>query len=535
MTEDSQSQSGSERGQSRKSKPLGPSGRIAGVFQNSRLTPLLALVGLIAGVLVMIVTPKEEEPQIDVTMADVVIAFPGASAREVENLITNPGEQILDEILEVEHVYSMSSHGQAVITVQFEVGVPRQEALVRLYNKVFSNRDWFPQDLGARQPVVKPQGIDDVPIVTLTLFDAADRHSGEDLTRLAHTLEIALKRVAGTRDVYTVGGTPDRVDVRFDPARVAGRGLVLEDLADAIRAANTSAMESRITRDGVSVPIAPGTLLDSVETLRGLVVGMEQGSAIRLGDVASVARGGTVPDQSAQLGFGPAGSGEVGRIHRAVTVAIAKKPGENAVVVAEAIQQRLALLRGRVIPDDIEILVTRNYGETAADKARSLITDLVMATLSVVLLVLAAMGWRQAMIVGLSVLVTLLLTLVFSWAWGFTLNRVSLFALIFAIGILVDDAIVIVENINRRLQNSSRAFGEIIPVAVDEVGTPTIMASLTVMAALIPMAFVTGLMGPYMSPIPINASAGMVLSQLVAFVLAPWLAMRLMRRGRSRR
>jgi len=534
LSEDSQSQTPSERGRSRESKPLGPSGRIARVFQNSRLTPLLALVGLIAGVLVMIVTPKEEEPQIDVTMADVVIAFPGASAREVENLITNPGEQILDEILEVEHVYSMSSHGQAVITVQFEVGVPRQEALVRLYNKVFSNRDWFPEDLGARQPVVKPQGIDDVPIVTLTLFDAADRHSGEDLTRLAHTLEIALKRVAGTRDVYTVGGAPDRVDVRFDPARVAGHGLVLEDLADAIRAANTSGMESRITRDGVSVPIAPGTLLDNVETLRGLVVGMQQGSAIRLGDVASVARGGTVPDQSAQLGFGPAGSGEAGRIHRAVTVAVAKKPGENAVVVAEAIQQRLALLRGRVIPDDIEILVTRNYGETAADKARSLITDLVMATLSVVLLVLAAMGWRQALIVGLSVLVTLLLTLVFSWAWGFTLNRVSLFALIFAIGILVDDAIVIVENINRRLQNSSRAFGEIIPVAVDEVGTPTIMASLTVMAALIPMAFVSGLMGPYMSPIPINASAGMVLSQLVAFVLAPWLAMRLMRRGRRR-
>ncbi|MBS3744967.1 MAG: efflux RND transporter permease subunit, partial [Wenzhouxiangellaceae bacterium] len=511
---------------------LGPSGRIARVFQNSRLTPLLALVGLIAGVLVMIVTPKEEEPQIDVTMADVVIAFPGASAREVENLITNPGEQILDEILEVEHVYSMSSHGQAVITVQFEVGVPRQEALVRLYNKVFSNRDWFPEDLGASQPVVKPQGIDDVPIVTLTLFDPQERHSGEDLTRLAHTLEIALKRVPGTRDVYTVGGTPDRVDVRFDPARVAGHGLVLEDLADAIRAANTSGVESRITRDGVSVPVAPGTLLDSAETLRELVVGMAKGSAIRLEDVASVVRGGTVPDQSAQLGFGPAGSGEPGRIHRAVTVAVAKKPGENAVVVAEALQERLALLRGRVIPDDIEILVTRNYGETAADKARSLITDLVMATLSVVLLVLAAMGWRQAAIVGLSVLVTLLLTLVFSWAWGFTLNRVSLFALIFAIGILVDDAIVIVENVNRRLQNSARAFGEIIPVAVDEVGTPTIMASLTVMAALIPMAFVTGLMGPYMSPIPINASAGMVLSQLVAFVLAPWLAMRLMRRRR---
>ncbi|MDT8408443.1 MAG: efflux RND transporter permease subunit [Wenzhouxiangellaceae bacterium] len=514
---------------------LGPSGQIARVFQNSRLTPLLALVGLLAGVLVMVITPKEEEPQIDVTMADVMVGFPGASAREVENLITNPGEQILDEISEIEHIYSMSRHGQAIITVQFEVGVPRQQALVRLYNKVFSNRDWFPDNLGASQPVVKPQGIDDVPIVTLTLYDPDQRHSGEDLTRLAHTLEIALKRVPGTRDVFTTAGTPDRVDVRFDPARLSGHGLVLEDLGNAIQAANTSGIESRITRDGLSVPVAPGTLLDSVETLRGLVVGMHEGNAIRLSDVASVARGGTVPDQSALLGFGPAGSSKPGRIHRAVTLAIAKKPGENAVTVAEAIQQRVALLRGRVIPDNIEVLVTRNYGETASDKARSLITDLVLATLSVVLLVLAAMGWRQAVIVGLSVLVTLLLTLVFSWAWGFTLNRVSLFALIFAIGILVDDAIVIVENINRRLQNSSRPFAEIIPVAVDEVGTPTIMASLTVMAALIPMAFVTGLMGPYMSPIPINASAGMVLSQIVAFMLAPWLALRLMRRDSDER
>ncbi|MCA1779796.1 MAG: efflux RND transporter permease subunit, partial [Xanthomonadaceae bacterium] len=466
----------------------------------------------------------------DVTMADIVVGFPGASAREVESLIASPGEQILDELLDVEHIYSMSRHGQAIITVQFEVGVPRQDALVRLYNQVFSNRDWFPDDLGASQPVVKPQGIDDVPIVTLTLYDPAERHSGEDLTRLAHTLETALKRVPGTRDVFTIGGTPDRVDIEFDPARLAGYGLALNDLIEAIQAANTSGIESRITRDGVSIPVSPGALLDSVEDVRRLVVGVHRGNAIRLDDVAVVQRGGTVPDQSARLGFGPAGSGQPGRIHRAVTLAIAKKTGENAVVVAEAVQQRLELLRGRIIPDDIEVLVTRNYGETASDKARALITDLVLATLSVVLLVLAAMGWRQALIVGLSVLVTLLLTLVFSWAWGFTLNRVSLFALIFAIGILVDDAIVIVENINRRLQNSSRPFAEMIPVAVDEVGTPTIMASLTVMAALIPMAFVSGLMGPYMSPIPINASAGMVLSQIVAFVLVPWLAMRLMRR-----
>jgi multidrug efflux pump subunit AcrB len=515
------------------SSGMGPSGRIARVFQDSRLTPLLAAVGIIAGLLAVVITPKEEEPQIDVTMADVFVPFPGASAEEVEFLITNPGEQIFDEISGVKHVYSTSRQGQAVITVEFEVGIPRQEALVRLYNKVYSNSDWFPADLGAGQPVVKPKGIDDVPIVTLTLYDPQGRQTGEALTRLAHTLEVALKRVAGTRDVYTIGGVPDRVDVVFDPDRLSGFGLTLADVRDAIRAANSSAGESRIVRDGVSIPLQPGSLLETTEQVRRLVVGLHGDTAVRLGDIADVRRGETVPDKSVMLGFGPGGKGQQGAVYPAVTLAVAKKPGENAIDIADAVQARLDSLRGRVIPDNTEVLVTRNYGETASDKARSLIRDLISATVAVILLVLATMGWRQAMIVGLSVLVTLLLTLVFSWAWGFTLNRVSLFALIFSIGILVDDAIVIVENVHRRISISKRPIRDVIPVAVDEVGTPTIMATLTVMAALIPMAFVTGLMGPYMSPIPINASAGMVLSQVVAFVLAPWLALRLLRRDRG--
>ncbi|RFF29595.1 efflux RND transporter permease subunit [Wenzhouxiangella sediminis] len=512
---------------------MGPSGRIARIFQDSRLTPLLAAVGIIAGMLAVVVTPKEEEPQIDVTMADVFVPFPGASAEEVEFLITNPGEQIFDEISGVKHVYSTSRQGQAVITVEFEVGIPRQDALVRLYNKVYSNSDWFPADLGAGQPVVKPKGIDDVPILTLTLHDPTGRQAGEDLTRLAHTLEVALKRVAGTRDVYTIGGIPDRVDVRFDPERLAGFGLTLADIRNALQAANSAAGESRIVRDGVSVPLQPGSLLETTEQVRRLVVGLHGDTAVRLGDVADVSRGETVPDRSVMLGFGPGGDGDQGRVYPAVTLAVAKKPGENAIDIADAVQARLDSLQGRVIPDNTEVLVTRNYGETASAKARSLIRDLISATISVILLVLATMGWRQALIVGLSVLVTLLLTLVFSWAWGFTLNRVSLFALIFSIGILVDDAIVIVENVHRRISISKRPIRDIIPAAVDEVGTPTIMATLTVMAALLPMAFVTGLMGPYMSPIPINASAGMVLSQVVAFVLAPWLAVRLLRRGKG--
>ncbi len=514
-------------------RSLGISGRIARLFQDAHVTPLLALVGLLAGLLVVIITPKEEEPQIDVTMADVFVPFPGASAEEVEYLITNPGEQIFDEISGVKHVYSTSRQGQAVITVEFEVGIPRQEALVRLYNKVYSNSDWFPADLGAGQPVVKPKGIDDVPIVTLTLYDPTGRQSGEELTRLAHTLEVALKRVAGTRDVYTIGGVPDRVDVVFDPASLAGYGLTLAEIRDAIQAANSSAGESRVVRDGVSIPLQPGSLLETAEQVRRLVVGMHGDTAVRLGDVAEIRRGSTVPDQSVMLGFGPDDEGARATTYPAVTLAIAKKPGENAIDIADAVKARLDILEGRVIPDNTEVLLTRNYGKTASDKARSLIRDLISATVAVILLVLATMGWRQAAIVGLSVLVTLLLTLVFSWAWGFTLNRVSLFALIFSIGILVDDAIVIVENVHRRISISKRPIRDIVPAAVDEVGTPTIMATLTVMAALLPMAFVTGLMGPYMSPIPINASAGMVLSQVVAFVLAPWLAVRLLRRDRG--
>ncbi|MDR9389387.1 MAG: efflux RND transporter permease subunit [Wenzhouxiangella sp.] len=517
------------------STQLGISGRIAKAFQDSRLTPLLSAVGLILGILVVIITPKEEEPQIDVTMADVMVAFPGASVHEVESLIATPGEQILDEVEGVEHIYSVSRAGQAVLTVEFEVGIPRQEALVRLYNQVFSNQDWFPEGLGASAPVVKPKGIDDVPIMALTLYDPTFQQSGEDLTRLAHALEVELKRVQGTRDVYTIGGVPDRVDITFEPALVNGFGLSLDAVAEAIQQANTAGTETQVTQAGVSIPVAPGQPLETLADVANLVVGIQDDSAIFLKDIATITRGGTVPDQSVQLGFGPAGNGPAGEVFPAVTLAVAKKPGQNAVVIADAINERLETLRNRVIPDNTEVVVTRNYGKTAGDKSRKLITDLVMATLSVMLLVLAGMGWRQAAIVGCSVIVTLLVTLVFSWAWGFTLNRVSLFALIFAIGILVDDAIVIVENISRRFKAAGGMnLRDVVPAAVDEVGTPTIMATLTVMAALLPMAFVTGLMGPYMSPIPINASAGMVISNIVAFVLAPWLALRLLRHQRER-
>lgn len=509
------------------------SGRIAKVFQQSRLTPLLAIAGLLMGLFAIMVTPKEEEPQIDVTMADVFIAFPGASPTEVEHLIATPAEQVMSEMPGVEHVYSVSRPGMAVITIQFKVGVPRQEALVNLYHQVYSNQDWLPQHLGTLPPLIKAKGIEDVPIMALTLFTDDSNYSAEDLTRIAHALEIELKRVPGTRDIYTLGAVKDEVQVIFDASRLSGYNLALTDINQALQAANATSQQAWVVQDGTALPVQTGQLLANVNEVKQIVVGMDQGAPVFLADVAQVSRGGKVPAASVMTGFGPAGSQSVGQQFQAVTIAIAKQPGQNAIDITQAVQQRLDLLQDKVIPSQVQVLVTRDYGYTAADKSSTLISKLLFATGSVVLLILAAMGWRQALIVGIAVIITLAITLFFSWAWGFTLNRVSLFALIFSIGILVDDAIVVVENIHRHMLLDNKPLLQIIPKAVDEVGAPTILATFTVIAALLPMAFVSGLMGPYMSPIPINASAGMLISLIIAFVVTPWLAVKLMKHNES--
>ncbi|UCZ57940.1 efflux RND transporter permease subunit [Desulfurispirillum indicum] len=510
-------------------KNTGFSGRIAAAFQASPITPLLAIAGLLMGLFAITVTPKEEEPQIDVTMADVFIAYPGASPVEVEQLIATPAEQVLSEIEGLEHIYSVSRHGMAVVTLQFKVGVPRQDALVRLYNQVYANQDWLPPHLGTMPPIIKAKGIDDVPIMSLTLFSPQDTRSPADLTAVAHALEVELKRIPGTRDIYTIGSAPEQVQVIFDPARLHGYNLALDDIRQALLAANTTSQESRIVREGVALPVQVGSFLEHVDEVRGLVIGMHNGAPVFLEDVAVITREAAVPDHSVILGFGP-GEHRHGsqQFFPAVTMAIAKQPGQNAIDITTAITERLELLRDLVIPDGVEVLITRDYGQTAADKSNTLIAKLMLATGSVILLVLATLGWRQALIVGIAVVITLAITLFFSWAWGFTLNRVSLFALIFSIGILVDDAIVVVENIHRHMQMGNKTLAEAIPLAVDEVGGPTILATFTVIAALLPMAFVSGLMGPYMSPIPINASAGMLISLIIAFVVTPWLALKLM-------
>ncbi|MEJ2554029.1 MAG: efflux RND transporter permease subunit, partial [Gammaproteobacteria bacterium] len=425
------------------SERLGLSGTIAKKFLHSQITPLLALLGLLLGLFAVLITPREEEPQIDVTFANVFVPFPGASAREVEQLISIPAEQVFSEIKGIKHVYSVSRPGMAVLTVQFKVGEPRNDAIVRLYNAVFSNQDWLPANLGVGQPIVKPKGIDDVPIVALTLWTKDPARAGFDLQQVAHTIEVELKRVAGTRNIYTIGGTDQVVRVMLDPQRLAGYHISLADLRAALSAANVSHEAGALVANNQEVLVRAGTLLSSVDDVASLVVGMRDGAPVYLRDVATVSRGPDQPEKYVRFGTGAAAQKkgiEAKGEFPAVTIAVAKKPGTNAVEIADRIIQRVDQLKGTFIPKGVEVTVTRNYGATANDKAMKLIMKLVFATASVVLLVWLTLGRREAFIVGTAVVVTLATTLFASWAWGFTINRVSLFALIFSIGILVDDA-----------------------------------------------------------------------------------------------
>ncbi|WP_395694092.1 efflux RND transporter permease subunit [Piscinibacter sp.] len=513
---------------------LGVAGRLASTFQRHALTPLLALVALLLGLFAVLVTPREEEPQINVTMANVLIAFPGASSADVQSMVARPAEQVLGQIAGIEHTYSVARPGMAVMTVQFKVGVPRTEALVRLYDVLNANQDWLPAKLGVLPPVVKPKGIDDVPVLAVTLW-TREGASAAELERVAYTMEAELKRVAGVREVATIGGPGRAVNVWLDPGRLRERGIDIARLQATLAAAN-QAMPAGAVLDAQSaqprlLTVETGDFLRSAAEVGELIVGVANGKPVRLSEVARIEDGAKQTARYVWFTPGAAASdAAAGAVQPAVTLTITKKPGQNAVDVARAARERLDELRNTVLPQGIEATITRDYGETAAEKANKLIQKLAFATGSVILLVGLALGRREAVIVGAAVILTLTATLFASWAWGFTLNRVSLFALIFSIGILVDDAIVVVENIHRHQQlEPGKPLAEIIPAAVDEVGGPTILATLTVIAALLPMAFVSGLMGPYMSPIPINSSLGMALSLAIAFTVTPWLALKLMK------
>jgi len=522
---------------------FGIAGQLAAKFQNNALTPLLAIVALLMGLFAVLVTPREEEPQINVTMANVLIPFPGASSADVQSKVAMPAEQVLGQIAGIDHTYSVSRPGMAVLTVQFKVGVPRTEALVRLYDVLNANQNWLPRDLGTLAPIVKPKGIDDVPVLAVTLW-GKDAPSALELERVARSLEMDLKQVKGTREVQTIGGPGRAVQVNLNPTRMRERGLDMLSVRAALAGANASGPSGFVmhpeSTSGQRISIETGYFFESAKDVADVVVGVHAGKPIYLKEVAQIEEGAQQAQQ--YVSYMP-GSGSVsapvaadnnaelsGQMYPAVTMTVTKKPGENAVDVARAVRARVEQMRNTVLPQGIEATITRDYGETAAEKANKLIQKLAFATASVILLVGLALGKREAVIVGGAVILTLTATLFASWAWGFTLNRVSLFALIFSIGILVDDAIVVVENIHRHQQlYPEKSLKDIIPSAVDEVGGPTILATLTVIAALLPMAFVSGLMGPYMSPIPINASLGMALSLLIAFTVTPWLALKWMK------
>lgn len=506
---------------------LGFSGALAKKFLVSEITPLLALVGILLGIFAVIVTPKEEEPQINVTFANVFIPFPGATVSEVENLVSSPAEQVISEISGIDNIFSVSKPGMSILTVQFKVGEDRTDAIVRLYSKIFSNQDWLPQNLGVGQPIIKPKGIDDVPIVTATLWTDDPQKGAYELLQVAHSIETEIKRVPGTRDIYTIGGSPHIVNVQLDPQRISGFGLDIATIRFALINANHSEAAGSLISNNTEIPVQAGVFMTNANDVGSLIVGMHKNRPIYLNDIATLSEGPADPDYFVWYGEGSSNNNiatQASEIYPAVTIAIAKKPSTNAVEIANSVVKRFDQLKGTFIPDGVNVSITRNYGASADNKANTLILKLIFATAVVILLVAFALGLREAFIVGLAIAITLLLTLFASWAWGFTLNRVSLFALIFSIGILVDDAIVVVENIHRHMALGKRKLIDAIPYAVNEVGGPTILATFTVIAALLPMAFVSGLMGPYMSPIPINASMGMVISLLIAFIITPWLS-----------
>ena len=502
----------------------GISGAIAQRFLNSKLTPLLTAFALVLGLGAVLSTPREEEPQIRVPMIDVAVGLPGATPREVERRLVEPLERAIWEVPDVEYVYSAAHSDGAMVTARFKVGTEPETALTRLYGKLMANMDRMPQ--GATPPFVTLHGINEVPILTLTLSGGSDPGDGYLLRQQAVELAGELKRIPDVAESWVIGGAPREVSVTLDPQALAARGLSAGAVFQSLGAANVDLPAGNLVSDNRSVPVRVGHLLRNVEDVREVVVAVADDRAIRLRDVATVEDGPARPDQ--YVAFLPAGGGAAD-FEPAVTIALAKREGKNAATIAHKAMQRVEELKGKVLSDDVRVTVTRDYGETATEKSRELLVHILVATFGVVLLVLLALGWREAVVVLVAVPVTLALTLLVYYLYGYTLNRITLFALVFAIGILVDDAIVVVENIARHLHLKQRHPDEAAIVAVDEVGNPTILATFTVIAAILPMAFVSGLMGPYMRPIPVGASVAMLFSLAVAFMVTPYLAVRLVK------
>ena len=513
---------------------LGISGKIAKSFIQSKLTPLIVIASLLLGIFAIAVTPREEEPQIVVPMIDVMVSYPGASAKEVEERVTKPMEKFLWEIKGVEYVYSIARPGMNLTIVRFYVGEDMEASLVKLYNKLMSHYDLIPP--GVSQPLVRPKSIDDVPIATFTLWSA--QYSGYELRRVAQELCEEIKKDKDVSETSVIGGQKRQVRISLDPSRLRAYSVSAQQIIGSLQKSNFMLPSGAFSSGNREYLVETGAFLKDTGDVGALVVSVMNGRPVYLRDVAALSDGPEEPAHYVFMGLGPAAAakGINSRYQRsghyeAVTLTVSKKKGTNASVVAEGAIRKIDALRGTVIPSGMEITTTRNYGETAKEKSDELLEHLLIASLSVVILIALSLGWRESIVVAVAVPVTLALTLLINYLYGYTLNRVTLFALIFSIGILVDDAIVVVENIHRHFR-----LHTIDPLtaayAVDEVGNPTILATFTVIAALLPMAFVSGLMGPYMRPIPVGASAAMIFSLLIAFIVSPWMSYKVLKNVR---
>ena len=507
------------------SPKLGIAGALTRAFITSPLTPLFLIAAFVFGLLALVSLPREEEPQISVPMVDIHVQAAGLKAEDAVKLVTEPLETIVKGIDGVEHVYSQTADDAVMVTARFVVGTSSDAAILRVHEKLRANMDRIP--VGVPEPLIVGRGIDDVAILALTLSPkpgAAERITPNDLTRIARELRTEVAKIEDVGLTYLVGETGEMIRIAPDPERLALYGVTLQQLAAKVSGANSAFPAGRLRDGGEQVTLVAGETLRRPDEIANLLVTTRDDRPVYVRDLAEVG----LSTESGQLLVSTVAltDGAPARVP-SVTLAIAKRAGSNAVVVAEEILHRVEGLHGSLIPEDIAIEVTRDYGETANEKANELLYHLGLATVSIIGLVVIAIGWREGVVVAVVIPVTILLTLFASWLMGYTLNRVSLFALIFSIGILVDDAIVVIENIARHWgMGDDRPRRQAAIEAVAEVGNPTIVATLTVVAALLPMLFVSGMMGPYMSPIPANASAAMIFSFFVAVTVTPWLMLK---------
>ena len=517
---------------------LGLAGSLAAKFIDSKLTPIIIVAALIAGVMGMLALPREEEPQIVVPMVDIMVGYPGASPSEVEARVVKPLEKLLNEVKGVEYIYSTSMPGQAMFIVRFYVNENEEASLVKLYHKLSSHPEALPP--GASPPMIKLRSIYDVPMMALTVW--SNHYSPMELKRIVNqTLSDSIKSVKEVSEVTVIGGAQRQIRVDLDPVALAGYHLSPGAIAHGIAGADQELQAGMVANDDKAIAVQTGSFLTGADDVSALVVGDFSGHPVYLRDVAKVTDGPEDPAQYVTLGVGPHGalSGidttkyAPGTEYNAVTVAIAKQKGANAINVAHAVVAKIHEIERTTLPAGVHVTLTRNYGDTATEKSNELLFHMLLAVISVVILIAFALGMRESIVVGLAVPVTLALTMLVFYLFHYTLNRVTLFALVFSIGILVDDAIVIVENISRHYrlpENEGRPLMEVAIQAVDEVGNPTILATVAVIASIMPMAFVQGLMGPYMSPIPVGATAAMIFSMFVAFMISPWAAYHLLKK-----